>query len=331
MKSGTVVRPRAFQSPTRKARLLLARLPVFAGLLSQDGRVLECNFADLGGTITEPTDWIGRPFETGPWWNYSEQSQADIVGLLERAQRGEAVSHERLYLKPDGEMGVMVLSLKPLFAPYGKPDAILVTAVDVTERRREIDSSKQIAHDMSHRLRNSFTVMRTLATHASEADDTPSQTQTLSQRLSRVRHSHALSYRYLFFDVPIQDIVKAAIDDETQLSQSKFDPLYIPSKHVETLMLALGELAIPGHKAELVAQRLATGAMRLQWHEASPRKSNQMPKGLSLMLLSAGLEQKTSGTVTLTNDARGFRWACDFPVIKSLKPDDASGPISDQS
>ncbi|MEM7727656.1 MAG: PAS domain-containing protein [Pseudomonadota bacterium] len=311
MKTPTVVRPSAFHSPVRKTRLLLASLPLFAGLLSEDGRVLECNFGPLGGPLEERTDWIGHPFETGPWWSYSESSRAEILIMLGRAQRGEAVSKERLYKKPDGSMGVMMLSLKPLFAPYGQPDAILVTAVDVTERRRETDTADRIAHDMAHRLRNSFTIMRTLATRSDPDEDAA---RILSRRLSRVRDGHALSYRYLFFDVPVQDIVAAAVDDPSQLSRYEYDPVGIPADHVETLMLALGELALPGRKAELLAQRIGSDRLSLQWTEDTPRSEADMPKGLSNVLIRVVPEQKTGGTVTLENGPDVFIWRFEFGI-----------------
>ncbi|MGB3456146.1 MAG: PAS domain-containing protein [Litorimonas sp.] len=325
MRKPTVIRPSIFQAPARKTRLLLAGLPVFAGLLSENGTVLECNFGPLGGNLEERTRWIGEPFETGPWWNYSESSRADMLIMLGRAQRGHPVTKERLYRKPDGSMGVMNLSLTPLFAPYGQPDAILVTALDVTERRRENDTADRIAHDMAHRLRNSFTVMRTLATR-SEDPGSEENAKVLSRRLSRVRDSHNLSYRYLFFDVPFQDVVEAAIDDPEQLSRYEYDPVGIPADHVETLMLALGELAQPGHKAELLAQRRGPDRLVLEWKEAAPRAEADMPGRLSDTLLRASPEQKTGGTVTLENGPRGFIWRMVFPVA----PPDVAAQTPDE-
>ncbi|WP_298914386.1 PAS domain-containing protein [uncultured Algimonas sp.] len=309
MSGPTVVRPSAFHSPVRKTRLLLASLPIFAGLLSEDGQVLECNFGPLGGPLEDRTDWIGRPFEHGPWWDYSEGSRAAILIMLGRAKNGHPASEERLYRKPNSDMGVMALTLTPLFAPYGQPDAILVTAVDVTERRRETDTADHIAHDMAHRLRNSFTIMRTLATRAD-----PDEAAHLSRRLSRVRDSHSLSYRYLFFDVPIQDLVEATIDDRSQLTRYEFDPVGIPAEHAETLMLALGELALPGHKAELVAQRIGADRLTLHWTESAPRPEADMPQGLSHVLLKTVPEQKMQGTVTIDNGSSGFSWYLDFPL-----------------
>lgn len=313
MSGATVLRPGAFQSPVRRTRLLLASLPLFAGLLSEDGTVLECNFAPLGAPLKERTDWIGKPFESGPWWDYSEESRADILIMLGRAQRGEKVSKERLYRDPDGDMGVMMLSLTPLFAPYGQPDAILVVAVDVTERRRERETADHIAHDMAHRLRNSFTVMRTLATRMDMEE--PDAAQTLSRRLSRVRESHSLAYKFLFFDVPIQDVVEASVRDPGQLASYEYDPVSIPGDHIETLMLALGELSQAGGKADLIALKRGDQGMRIRWTEPEPRADDDMPTGLALALLTTVPEQKTGGTVKLTNGPSGFSWIFDFPFI----------------
>lgn len=321
MSEAKVVRPSAFHAPVRKARLLLASLPLFAGLLDNDGTVLECNFGPLGGPVEDATDWIGKPFENGPWWNYSEDSRSNILISLGRAQRGDAIETERLYRKSDGQMGVMRLSLKPLFAPYGQPDAILVTAVDVTERRRAIDTAGRIAHDMAHRLRNSFTMMRALATKsASEPEETRSL--TLSQRLSRIQGSHALTYQYLFFDVPIQDILEAALPDGADVSMSDYAPVGIPSDYVEVLMLAFGELARPNHAAQLSAMRRGQRDLRIVWKEEQPRPDEDLPGGLSDALIRMSLEHRTDGTVTIQNNEDGFVWAFEFARPNHSLPDE---------
>lgn len=312
MNDPTVVHPGAFQSPARKTRLLLASLPIFAGLLSEDGHVLECNFGPLGGDVDGRSDWIGKAFDTGPWWNYSEASRADIATLLGHALCGHPASKERLFQKADGTMGAMILSLTPLFAPYGNPDAILVTAVDVTERRAEIDMAARIAHDMAHRLRNSFTMMRVIASRS--ADKNGHTDPNLPRRLSRIRDSQDLSYRYLFFDVPTQNLVETVLDHPSQLTRAEYDPVTIPADYVETLMLALGELAQGGHKAEFLAQRVGQGKLSLMWREAAARPSGALPTGLSQALLITVPEQKTSGHVEIGNPSTGFFWRLVFPL-----------------
>jgi PAS domain S-box-containing protein len=312
MSSATVLRPSAFHTPVRKTRLLLANLPLFAGLLDHDGTVLECNFNPLGGPVNSAPDWIGKAFETGPWWNYSEDSRSNILIALGRAQKGERVDTERLYRKPDGDMGVMRLSLKPLFAPYGQADAILVTAVDITDRRRTTETTETLADNIAHRLRESLSLMRSLA---AERLETPKNNfrHTLSNRLSRIQASHALTYRYLYFDVPIQDIVEATISDRSHLSRYEYDPVSIPSAHVEPVMLALGELTRPPYAANLFARRRGTQTVRIIWEEKDPRPVEDIPEGLSDRLIRTDLERRTQGTVSLHNDSHGFVWQFDIP------------------
>ena len=312
--NAVVLHPEAFHTPERKIRLLLASLPVFAGLLSEDGRVLECNFGPLGQPVDGRSDWVGRPFETGPWWNYSEDSRSDILILLGRAREGHAVSKERLYRKTDGSMGVMMLTLKPLFAPYGQPDAILVMAVDVTERHRATDTAERVAHDMAHRLRNSFTVMRLLATRTVDGSDAPGYPAALSTRLSLIRAGHELAFRYLFFEVPIEEIVDTAVG-ERRLAHADFVPVSVPSDHVQALLLAFGELAAAGRDASVGAKRIGTDRLRLTWQEADTRALEDMPQGLSRQLLDSALAMQVGGTVSMGNVGDdGFRWQLDMPV-----------------
>lgn len=313
MSGAVVVQPDAFHTPETKIRLLLASLPFFAGLLSPEGVVLECNFAPLGAPLTEKSDWVGRSFESGPWWNYSENSRSDILILMGRAREGERVSKERLYRRPDGTMGVMSLTLDPLYAPYGQPDAVLVMAVDVTERRRTSDMAETVARDMAHRLRNSFTVMRLMATRGEPAEDERVARVRLSTRLSRIRTGHDLAYRYLFFEVPIEEIVRNAVPKDL-VEDFAFAPVSVPSAHVEALLLAFGELAVAGRKARIEAQRLGTDAVRLQWTEALARPEGLMPEGLARQLVETALAMQVGGTVEIANTDAGFSWTLDMPV-----------------
>lgn len=312
MNDKVVVRPSAFHTPQRKTRLLLASLPVFAGLLSQDGTVLECNFGPLGTAMDGPSDWVGCAFETGPWWNYSEESRSDILALLDQARRGQRVSSERLYRRLDGQMGAMILSLVPLFAPYGQADAILVIAIDVTERRREYESSEQIAHDMAHRLRNSFTIMRTLA---SRADDRNEPRERLSRRMSLIRHGHSLSYKYLFFDIPLEDVIKTAVGEQADIKVLPFGAVSIPSRFTEIMLLALGELAMSSQGATVTTELKGEAGLTIQWREKSAR--DHLPTGLQKALLVAGIETETGGRVTMTNNNAGFVWTLQFTVPKN--------------
>ena len=326
MSGATILTPAAFDTPVRKTRLLLASLPLFAGLLDHDGTVMECNFGPFGGPVNgHNAEWIGKPFETGPWWNYSESSRSEILIALGRAQKGQSINLERLYKKSGGEMGVMRLTLKPLFAPYDQPDAILVMAVDVTERRRVSDTADRIAHDMAHRLRNSFTAMRTLATRADEQDQALSM-QSLSRRLSHIRNSHSLTYQYLFFDVPLQDVLRTAIPDSSSISHSDFDPISIPSDYVEGLLMAFSELAKPGHQATVSATHRGPDHIRIRWEEIEKRADPDMPNGLSKMLIHRGLENRTGGAVTIRNQSHGFLWQFDVPLPAKAMRDEKDTP-----
>lgn len=308
MSTPTVLRPDIFHTPERKIRLLLASLPFFAGLLSVEGEVLECNFGRLGTQMTERSDWVGQRFEDGPWWSYSEPSRAEVRALLAEAATGKRVSAERLYRQSDGSMGVMILTLTPLFAPGGEADAVLVVAVDVTERRTDHATPEGIAADMAHRLRNSFTLMRLLATRGQAG---PLAAARASARLARVRAAHNLTYRYLFFDVPVETIIRETVVSQ-QIGALVADPVSIPSPHVEALILALGELAAEGRSADITAERVGDSHLRLRWAEAEPRSTEAMPQNLSLLLIDGSLAMQVEGQVSVTNAP--FTWTLDMPL-----------------
>lgn len=328
--SGNVVHPAAFESVERRTRLVLARLPLLAVLLSPDGTVLECNFGSLGEYSSDdpdssdrpennaadaarqnPADWLGNAFEDGPWWSYSDGSRLAARSIFQRALGGERISEERLYKRADGRMGVMSLTLSPLQRFDGSLDRILVTALDVTHRTGGKQGDEALRADMAYRMRNSFSVMDALAARAE-----PGDAASLSSRLDCVRQAHQLCAHYLFFDVPVEDIVRTAIPDCTTLELA-LDAVSAPARDVEVLLLVLTALARPERKATLNVRGVDGNALQVVWSEGAPRPADAMPDALSAAILDDIVTLQTGGTVSQSNGADGFRWSLLLPLDRN--------------
>ena len=310
-----VVRPAIFSSLERRTRLLLAGLPLLAVLLSPDGQVKECNFGALGGSAAgdAPSDWIGGRFEDGPWWSYSRGSRLAARGHLDRARKGERVSEECLYKRADGLMGVMSLTLTPVADRTGSLKQILVTALDVTHRTRGDRASEILRADMAYRMRNSFSVMDALAARAA-----PGDAASLSGRLDCVREAHRLCAHYLFFDVPVEDIVRSALPEPDAVSL-ELGPVGVPARDVEVLLLALSALAGADRDANLSVRGVDGDTLQVIWHEAEPREASALPDPLSAAILDDIVTLQTGGTATQTNDAHGFRWSLLLPLERTSR------------
>ena len=313
--NSNVVRPAVFTSLERRTRLLLAGLPLLAVLLSPDGKVKACNFGTLGDSADgdAPSDWIGGRFEDGPWWSYSRGSRLAAKAHLDRAKGGERVSTECLYKRTDDSMGVMSLTLNPLKTRSGAITQILVTALDVTHRTRGERASEILRADMAYRMRNSFSVMDALAARAA-----PGDAQSLSGRLDCVRQAHRLCARYLFFDVPVEDIVRSALSDPDAVSL-ELDPVSVPARDVEVLLLALSALAEADRDAMLSVRGVEGDALQVVWHEAEPREADTLPDPLSTAILDDIVTLQTGGTATQKNDADGFVWSLLLPLERSSR------------
>ncbi|AEI82645.1 adenylate cyclase Cya (plasmid) [Cupriavidus necator N-1] len=119
------------------ARIMLASMYQFVGLLDADGIMLEINRAALDAVGIRIDEVRGKPFWEARWWVISSETQALLRGLIRRASHGEFVRCDfEVYGQTAGEDTIIVdFSLLPIRDKNGKVIFLLPEGRNITEKK----------------------------------------------------------------------------------------------------------------------------------------------------------------------------------------------------
>jgi PAS domain S-box-containing protein len=119
-----------------KFRSLFDQSPVFAGIMTTDGVLLEANHSSLEGCGYEAGEVVGRPFWECGWWRGSQQVQQKIRAAVQGAAGGNSFTATLPYHLADGTERLVDLTIHPIRDAEGRIIFLNPTGVDVTERHR---------------------------------------------------------------------------------------------------------------------------------------------------------------------------------------------------
>jgi PAS domain S-box-containing protein len=151
-------------------RRVLDNLDSFVGVLDLDGTLLETNRLPLERARIARTQVIGRPYWSGPWWDYDPAVRARLQAAVARAARGESVRYDVAIQVADHERIAIDFRIAPLRDDAGTITHLVASGVDITERKRTeaalraADRQKdEFLAILSHELRNPLAPMRSAA------------------------------------------------------------------------------------------------------------------------------------------------------------------------
>lgn len=107
----------------------------FLGLLSPDGRTLDCNRAALEFSDRQKSDVIGRPFWQMPWWHFDEEVSR-VKDAVTAAACGEFVRFDARVVDTVGATHWIDFSLSPFYDERGELIYLVPEAHDITEAKR---------------------------------------------------------------------------------------------------------------------------------------------------------------------------------------------------
>jgi diguanylate cyclase (GGDEF)-like protein/PAS domain S-box-containing protein len=118
-----------------------------AGILDQQGRLIDINNTALQVIDAERDDVIGHYFPHTPWWN-NPRDRVTLLAALNTAYQGKSESFEAVHSKPDGSHMDVIVSVMPIYHENGLNLAVI--GLDITERKLAEEQLQLAASVFTH-------------------------------------------------------------------------------------------------------------------------------------------------------------------------------------
>jgi PAS domain S-box-containing protein len=119
-----------------KFRAFFDQGPLFAGIMTLDGILIEPNRLSLEACGYTRDEVVGKPFWDCPWWNRSAALMDQIRGAIAQAATGQAFRAEMPYFVSDGSERIVDLVVLPIKGEDGNVLFLAPTGTDITDRKR---------------------------------------------------------------------------------------------------------------------------------------------------------------------------------------------------
>jgi PAS domain S-box-containing protein len=166
---------------TAKYRAIFDQSPIFAGVMTIDGTVIDANRLCLEVCGYRAEEILGRFFwETG-WWRFNKDVQAKIRAATIQAALGTTYREELPYHWADGTEHVVEFELHPVRDNQGKIIFLHPTGTDITERKNTVEELRNARADLEKRVQE----------RTDELNRANESLRELSGRLLQIRDNEA--------------------------------------------------------------------------------------------------------------------------------------------
>jgi PAS domain S-box-containing protein len=138
---------------TAKFRAVFEQTPFFAGIMTNDGVLVEANklFLDACGYRAE--DVLGKQFSETAWWSKFEESRQKIRAATSLAAKGIPCREMLRYSWADGTERLVDFALYPIVDDKGEVLFLHPTAVDLTDLKRAEENYRNLAETLEAEVR----------------------------------------------------------------------------------------------------------------------------------------------------------------------------------
>ena len=131
-----------------KFRAVFEQTSVFAGIMSNDGVLIEANKLCLDVCGYRTDEVLSRPFWATPWWRNFPETREKIKRAIPRVAKGERYRELLRYSWADGSEHIMDFALYPIIDDAGRVLFLHPTGVDVTELKRTEQNYKNLTETL---------------------------------------------------------------------------------------------------------------------------------------------------------------------------------------
>jgi PAS domain S-box-containing protein len=302
---------------------ILNNTVAFAALLSADGRLRDVgqNALDAAGIGLE--DVLDRPFWECFWFNYDASVSERIRDAVLAAGRGE-VSRFDYFARVRNEGRLLIdFQISPILDDDGKVVELLASGFDVTDRERSKAEAQLALREASHRIKNIFAMVRSLARMTRKMSRPETALQDLMGRLDALESVHRLfGGTHAVQDATFAGIVQSVLDPYMSVDHDRIEVRDgvgpVPRDPAKQLGLCLhematnaakyGALSTPTGRIAVSLVKTSGNTYRFDWIETfDKREPPATPPGYGLSYIRGTLGSLLGGDVEIDSGTGRFQ------------------------
>jgi two-component system, chemotaxis family, CheB/CheR fusion protein len=254
---------------------------------------------------------------------------ADLVDDARMVSRKLSVVEREVLLK-DKRM-TFLMRIRPYRTVDNVIDGIVVTFVDISERRRYSDQRNVLLQELNHRVKNSLATVQSIAAQSFRYTDTREAfQQTFEARLMALAKTHDLLTKGDWETASLRELLMAELEPhggnessrftfsgpDVQLTSAVALALGLVFHELATNAVKYGALSVPSGRIE-IAWKIDAVEHRLRWHwieTGGPPVTKPSRKGMGSRVIEKGLLHEFGGEARIDFDPSGVQCSIDMPL-----------------
>ncbi|MGO9485674.1 MAG: PAS domain S-box protein [Rhodomicrobium sp.] len=261
--------------------------------------------------------------------------------ILALIRRGERIDHyETVRRRKDGSLVDISLTVSPIKNAKGQIAGASKIARDITERKRAEEQQKLLLREMSHRIKNLFTVAGSIVALSVRGASTPEKmARSVQERLAALGRAHELTLTRPSPEAPLQTrpatlhaliqtillpFENQGMGESKRASVTGLD-LPIAPAHVTGFALLLhefatnaakyGALSIPCGRIHIDCSE-ENGQFIMNWKEYGSADIESEEEGFGTFLVKTTVKHQLGGEMVRERKAEGMAIRLGFPAAR---------------
>jgi PAS domain S-box-containing protein len=268
--------------------------------------------------------------------------------ILERLRKGQRIEHyETVRLRKDGKFIDISLTVSPLRDAAGTIMGASKIARDITERKRAGAQQEMLVREMSHRVKNAFTVVNGILAISARYSKPQSLVQDMRDRLAALARAHdltrpgLLAFEWSHRPTTIHALIEAIFapyvntgslnglervcvtGPDLPIQQQSITGLALLLYELATNAVKCGSLSAPSGSVQIDLS-VTNGSFQMEWTERGGPKLTQRPnhEGFGTSLVRRIVVDQFGGEVSYDWELDGLIVRLDMPSERLVGVDD---------
>jgi two-component system, chemotaxis family, CheB/CheR fusion protein len=274
---------------------------------------------------------IGRPVTDIA----SRLSYDELIEDARTVMRDLSIVEREVVIKDDTSF---LMRLRPYRTIGNVVNGVVITFVDITDRKRSDDVRLHMIDELNHRVKNTLTIVQALADRSFKGSVDVDKLRVFEGRLVSLSKTHSLLSRQSWQSVPLRDLADQELKpyrrDDSANVLIEGPELHLKSNATLALGLALHELVTNAVKYGALANesgklRLAwdvvrapgAASLRLTWSESGgPPVVEPKRRGFGSTVIERGLTRELGGEVKIDWRGSGMLYTIVLPLASIEAP-----------